>query len=162
MAVDTIVVLREESPSKKKVGILELFKYADWFDKLLIFIGTCFAMGNGSTLPLMTIFFGDVIQAVVTYPSTTSASELDRQVRLGVLQMCLVGSATFICSFVQMYCFVVSGERQSKRIREKYFRSVASQDVAWYDQHATGDLTNRLVSSRAGTTRNLKSRKISF
>ena len=150
MAAETVAVLVEQTPAaSKKVGLLALFKYADSLDKLLIFIGSVFAIGNGSTLPLMTIFFGDIIQAVVTYPSTTSASELDNQVRLGVLKMSLVGTATFLCSFVQMYCFMVSGERQSKRIREKYFQSVASQDVAWYDQHATGDLTNRLVSARA-------------
>ncbi len=104
-------------------------------------------MGNGSTLPLLTVFFGDIIQAIVTYDGTSaSGAAMDSAVRDGVIKMCLVGTATFICSYVQMLCFVLSGERQSRRIREAYFRSVIRQDVAWFDQHTTGDLTNRLTS----------------
>ena len=45
-----------------------------------------------------------------------------------------------------MYCWTVAGERQAKKIRELYFRSVVSQDVGWYDKNATGDLTNRLTA----------------
>ena len=60
--------------------------------------------------------------------------------------MSLVGLATLICATVQMYCWTIAGERQAKKIRELYFRSVVSQDVGWYDKTATGDLTNRLTS----------------
>lgn len=152
MGANTVILskvdpnIEKKDEPTKKIGLFQLFRYADSFDILYIIIGSLFAIGNGSTLPLMTIFFGDIVQAIVTYPSTTNATQLDEAVRLGVLKMCLVGIATFVCSFVQMYCFMVSGERQSRRIREKYFQSVASQDVAWYDKHATGDLTNRLTS----------------
>ena len=61
-AENPVVVLKDTGAKKeegaKRVGLLELFKYADAFDVLLITIGTIFAMGNGSTLPMLTIFFG--------------------------------------------------------------------------------------------------------
>ena len=60
--------------------------------------------------------------------------------------MSLVGLATLICATAQMHCWTIAGERQAKKIRELYFRSVVSQDVGWYDKTATGDLTNRLTS----------------
>lgn len=58
--------------------------------------------------------------------------------------MCIVGTVTFISSYFQMFCFSASGEYQSKRIREAYFKSVISQDIEFFDRTATGDLTNRL------------------
>ncbi|KAJ3339011.1 ATP-binding cassette, sub-B (MDR TAP), member 4, partial [Kappamyces sp. JEL0680] len=135
------------SPPAAKVGILGLFRYADAGDISLMFIGTIFAMANGSALPLMTIFFGDIIQALVTYNGTpASIDAMDAAVRTGVLKMSLIGLATFICSYIQMFCWVIAGERQSKKIREAYFKSVVRQDVAWFDQRTTGELTNRLTS----------------
>jgi ATP-binding cassette subfamily B (MDR/TAP) protein 1 len=128
-----------------KVGLLQLFKYSKGFDFVLIFLGTVAAMVNGATLPVMTIFFGDIIQAVVIYDSRIPFAKeaLDSAVKDGVIKMCIVGAITFLVSYIQMACWMISGESQAKRIRESYFRSVIRQEVAWFDKTSTGDLTNR-------------------
>ena len=133
---------------QKKLGVFDLFRYATAYDYFLMFIGSIAAIGNGTTLPLMTIFFGDIIQAIVVFDRNVpgAAAVLDANVRDGVLKMVLVGTGTFILAYIQMWCWVLAGESQSKKIREAYFQSVIRQDVSWFDKNSTGELTNRLSS----------------
>jgi ATP-binding cassette subfamily B (MDR/TAP) protein 1 len=132
---------------KPKVSMFELYRYATFGDYLLILVGFISAAANGATLPVMTIFFGDIIQALVIYDGSPAARiAVDNSVSDGVIKMCLVGLATVVFSYIQMCAFVLSGERQTKKIREKYFNAILRQDVAWFDKVSTGDLTNRLTA----------------
>ncbi|KAI8898553.1 P-loop containing nucleoside triphosphate hydrolase protein [Globomyces pollinis-pini] len=131
----------------KKVTFFKLFAYARGLDYLYIFIGSIAAAINGATLPLMTVFFGDIIQSFVMYNgSPESQIVLDNGVRDGVIKMCLLGGLTFIVSYLQMACWMLTGENQSYRIKLAYFEAILRQDVGWFDEHNTGDLTNRLSS----------------
>jgi ATP-binding cassette subfamily B protein len=47
------------------------------------------------------------------------------------------------------WLFAVAGERGVKRVRERLFRSLVSQEVAFFDAQRTGDLTSRLSSDTA-------------
>lgn len=48
----------------KTVPFLKLFSFADSTDVLLMIVGTIGAIGNGLGLPLMTIFFGEMINVL--------------------------------------------------------------------------------------------------
>lgn len=45
-----------------------------------------------------------------------------------------------------MALWMYTGEKQSRRIREKFFESIIRQDITWFDKMETGDLVSRLVS----------------
>ena len=47
------------------------------------------------------------------------------------------------------WLFALAGERGVKRVREQLFRSLVSQEVAFFDGQRTGDLTSRLASDTA-------------
>ena len=47
----------------KRVSFTGLFRYADSTDLLLMLVGTLAALGNGVSQPLMTVIFGDLIDA---------------------------------------------------------------------------------------------------
>lgn len=47
----------------KTVPLYKLFSFADPLDRLLMFLGTVGAFGNGVSLPLMTLIFGNMINA---------------------------------------------------------------------------------------------------
>ncbi len=40
---------------------------------------------------------------------------------------------------------MISGQRQARRIRLAYFRSVLSQEIGWFDTQASGSLSTRLA-----------------
>jgi len=45
------------------VPLYKLFSFADPLDRLLMFVGTVGAIGNGISMPLMTLIFGSMINA---------------------------------------------------------------------------------------------------
>ncbi|MGB8931118.1 MAG: ABC transporter transmembrane domain-containing protein [Anaeromyxobacteraceae bacterium] len=60
---------------------------------------------------------------------------------LAVVQGLAVGGRAWL--------FAVAGERGVKRVREALFRSLVSQEIAFFDAQRTGDLTSRLGSDTA-------------
>jgi hypothetical protein len=65
----------EKKDAGKKVSFTGLFRYADGTDMLLMLVGTVAAMANGVTQPLMTVIFGQVINA---FGGATSDDVLSR------------------------------------------------------------------------------------
>lgn len=53
----------EESEVTNSVPLYKLFAFADSTDKLLMIIGSIGAIGNGMSLPLMTVLFGELIDS---------------------------------------------------------------------------------------------------
>lgn len=53
----------EDGDAGKKVSFTGLFRYADGTDLLLMAVGTVAALTNGVSQPLMTVIFGQVINA---------------------------------------------------------------------------------------------------
>jgi len=49
--------------SNKTVPFYKLFSFADYWDCLLMLVGTVSAVANGIVMPLMTILIGDAIDA---------------------------------------------------------------------------------------------------
>lgn len=69
-------VSNEQDTSKRKeestntVPYYKLFSFADSLDYLLIFVGTVGAIGNGMSLPLMTVIFGNLINSFGDFADT--------------------------------------------------------------------------------------------
>lgn len=59
----------------KKVSLVELFQYADAMDMLLMVVGFVAALASGLTQPLMTVIFGQLINA---FGGATTDTILDR------------------------------------------------------------------------------------
>lgn len=52
-----------DDDARKKVSFTGLFRYADGTDVLLMLLGTVGALANGVSQPVMTVIFGQVINA---------------------------------------------------------------------------------------------------
>ncbi|KAJ3095022.1 ATP-binding cassette, sub-B (MDR TAP), member 4, partial [Phlyctochytrium bullatum] len=148
-----------------KLSYFQLFRYADAFDAVLMFIGTVSAMGNGASQPIMTIVFGTLINSLLLYGRCTDADTklgktycvypesnetLNRDVRQSVIYLTIIGAAVAAAAYMQMSFWMYSGERQTKhrfqRVREEYFKAVLRQDIAWFDKTQTGDITTRMTA----------------
>ncbi|KQK09335.1 ABC transporter B family member 4 isoform X2 [Brachypodium distachyon] len=129
----------------KKVSFAGLFRYADGTDLLLMLVGTVAALANGVSQPLMTVIFGDVIDA---FGGATTANVLSR-VNKAVLSFVYLGIGTAVVSFLQVSCWTITGERQATRIRSLYLKSVLRQDISFFDVEMT---TGKIVSRMSGDT----------
>ncbi len=54
----------------------------------------------------------------------------------------VIGFGAFVCAYIQTAFWTISGERQTRRIRDQTFHSlVCDKDISYYDEHSSGELT---------------------
>ncbi|CAG8596178.1 9116_t:CDS:10, partial [Ambispora leptoticha] len=110
----------ENTKRPPPVKLFELFRFANGTDKLLMLIGTLGALVNGTALPIMTIFFGNFINAFTNYALAARDHPND-----------------------------LADERhtlENERVRELYYAALLRQDISWFDTMSTGDVTSRIAA----------------
>ena len=56
-----------------------------------------------------------------------------------------IAVGVLLAGFIQVAFFQVVCERQVKKIRLLYYRSVLRQDISWFDANPSGELSSRLT-----------------
>ncbi|KAK9934149.1 hypothetical protein M0R45_021303 [Rubus argutus] len=138
----------KEDTSKSKEGgtkavpFFKLFSFADSMDYLLMSVGTISAIGNGLCMPLMTIIMGDVINSFGESGNNKQVVDAVSKVALKFVYLALGAAAA---SFLQMSCWMITGERQAARIRCLYLKTILRQDVSFFDKETnTGEIIGRM------------------
>eukprot|EP00258_Populus_trichocarpa_P025344 XP_024441363.1 ABC transporter B family member 11 isoform X2 [Populus trichocarpa] len=132
----------KEDEKTKTVPFPKLFSFADSTDTVLMIIGSIGAVGNGISLPLMSILLGDVINSFGQNQHNENVVHLVSKVSLKFVYLA-VGSG--VGSFLQVACWMVTGERQAARIRGTYLKTILRQDVAFFDKETnTGEVVGRM------------------
>ncbi|CAA0377413.1 unnamed protein product [Arabidopsis thaliana] len=130
----------EEHEKTKTVPFYKLFAFADSFDFLLMILGTLGSIGNGLGFPLMTLLFGDLIDAFGENQTNTTD-----KVSKVALKFVWLGIGTFAAAFLQLSGWMISGERQAARIRSMYLKTILRQDIAFFDIDTnTGEVVGRM------------------
>ncbi|CAM8897209.1 unnamed protein product [Rhodiola kirilowii] len=124
------------------VPFYRLFAFADGLDYFLIVVGTIGAVGNGLCMPLMTVVFGDLINA---FGQNQDTKEILRAVSKVSLNFVYLALGVFAAAFLQVACWMTTGERQAARIRGLYLKTILRQDVAFFDKETnTGEVVGRM------------------
>ncbi|KAL9397183.1 hypothetical protein Peur_011436 [Populus x canadensis] len=132
----------EGDEETKTVPFIKLFSFADSKDIFLMILGTVGAIGNGASLPIMSILFGDLINSFGKNQNNKDVVDLVSKVSLKFVYLG-VGSA--VGSFLQVACWMVTGERQAARIRGTYLKTILRQDVAFFDKETnSGEVVGRM------------------
>ncbi|XWS46385.1 hypothetical protein CRYUN_Cryun14cG0061200 [Craigia yunnanensis] len=135
----------ESSKGDEKTNMVpfyKLFAFADSKDVLLMIIGTISAVGNGVCMPLMTILFGDLVDAFGQNQSNDQVVDVVSEVALNFVYLAMGAAAA---AFLQVTCWMVTGERQAARIRGLYLKTILRQDVAFFDVETnTGEVVGRM------------------
>ncbi|NWR05352.1 MDR1 protein, partial [Paradoxornis webbianus] len=134
------------------------FCYADGVDVLLMIVGLVAAAANGTGMPLLIIFFGEMTNSFVlsgmqpndtSVNSSTCASAPGVDIEADMTKFAYyfvgIGFAVFVLSMIQVWTFLVTATRQTARIRQKFFFAVLHQEMAWFDTTQIGTLNTRLT-----------------
>ncbi|XP_072967585.1 ABC transporter B family member 11-like [Typha angustifolia] len=135
----------EEEVVVPKVALHRLFDYADGFDLLLMLVGSAAALANGISMPLMTVIFG---QAVDAFGGGNPDNVLPRVTKV-VLNFVYLAIGSGVAALLQVSCWMVTGERQATRIRSLYLKAILRQDIAFFDKEMT---TGQVVERMSGDT----------
>ncbi|KAG2693169.1 hypothetical protein I3760_08G084600 [Carya illinoinensis] len=126
------------------VPFQKLFSFADSTDILLMILGTIGAVGNGVCMPLMTVLFGELTNSFGDNQNNHKVVDAVSKVSLKFVYLA-IGSA--VAAFLQVACWMVTGERQAARIRGLYLKTLLRQDVAFFDKETnTGEVIGRMSS----------------
>ncbi|RIA79822.1 ABC transporter type 1, transmembrane domain-containing protein [Glomus cerebriforme] len=164
MIVEASFSVSEHNDIEK--GIILDYQYTSWelFKKIgkinrpewyLIFIGLIASFTCGIVYPLFAYIFGKVINAFAE-----PVDDLRKDARFWSLMFLVVAIIIMISSFVQGFCFGVSGENLILRIRSLSFAAMLRQDISFFDKEINnvGALTSSLsmnateISGLAGIT----------
>ncbi|KAH6763335.1 P-glycoprotein 9 [Perilla frutescens var. hirtella] len=119
----------------------KLYYFADKVDIALMVVGTISAIGNGLSQPVMTLFFGQLVNSF----GGAAQSNIVHVVSKVSLKFVYLGIAAGVASFLQVVCWMVSGERQAARIRGLYLKTIMRQDIEFFDtQSTTGEVIGRM------------------
>nr|KYP71725.1 ABC transporter B family member 5 [Cajanus cajan] len=105
-------------------------------------VGTIGAIGNGLGMPLMTLLFGELIDS---FGNNQFSPNVVKQVSKVCLKFVYLGIGTGVAAFLQVTCWMVTGERQAARIRGLYLKTILRQDIAFFDKETnTGEVIGRM------------------
>ncbi|KAL0036182.1 hypothetical protein WJX79_007336 [Trebouxia sp. C0005] len=129
-------------PTAATILYYKLFGYADKTDVVLMTLGLVGAAVNGATLPMFSVIFGAVINALGGSPTI---AELVHQVDKVCLYFIYLGIVAFVASYGELGLWMRTGVRQANKIRHAYLAAVLQQEVAFFDVEASsGKLLNSL------------------
>ncbi|KAL0890136.1 hypothetical protein Bca101_014119 [Brassica carinata] len=137
--------MKKNGGENQKVSFFKLFSFADKTDVALMAIGTISAVANGVTQPLMTLIFGQLINAF----GTTDPDHMVKEVWKVAVQFIYLAVYSCVVAFLQVSCWMVTGERQSATIRGLYLKTILRQDIGFFDTETT---TGEVIGRMSGDT----------
>ncbi|CCM03554.1 uncharacterized protein FIBRA_05690 [Fibroporia radiculosa] len=153
----------EEQPEKPAAEIVKPVSFFSLFrsEIAMDIVGLFAAVAAGAAQPLMSLIFGNLTEAFVTFgttaaeadanPTSTSQGELNaaaanfrNTAAHDASYLVYIGLGMFVCTYVYMTSWVYTGEVNAKRIRERYLQAVLRQDVAYFDNVGAGEVATRI------------------
>ncbi|KAG7669217.1 hypothetical protein Ndes2526B_g05515 [Nannochloris sp. 'desiccata'] len=144
----------------KPAPFWSLYKFADKWDYLFTLIGLIGAMGNGVSMPVFSIIFGNVLNAIGL--NIFDPDALKNEVASEVPNFMYLGVASAVAAFLQTFFLVYSSVRQANRMRGAYLASVLSQDVGFFDTKGTSGLLLQGLNEDCSTVQSAIGEKISM
>ncbi|KAJ0824452.1 putative ABC-type xenobiotic transporter [Helianthus annuus] len=137
--------VKDDSDKPKKVPMLKLFTFADSYDYFLMFLGSLGACVHGASVPVFFIFFGKLINIIgLAYLFPKEASHKVAKYSLDFVYLSVV---ILFSSWIEVACWMHTGERQAAKMRMAYLKSMLSQDISLFDTEAsTGEVISAITS----------------
>ncbi|KAI7878594.1 p-glycoprotein [Lichtheimia hyalospora FSU 10163] len=135
---------KKKKEKKKAVSIFKLFRFSTPMDRLMIIIAMIGSAYTGAILPVSILIFGRLIRSVGQ--SVVDSSDLLDQTHPTILIMVYLGTSVLVAAYFASCFWIITGERQTRKIRMLYLHNVLRQDMGWFDKAEQGSLTTRLAA----------------
>ncbi|UJR11965.1 hypothetical protein I4U23_016143 [Adineta vaga] len=179
-----------KAPSRRSQRVHELFRFADKFDIILLFIGFLAALVIAVIFPLMLQVYQKIANIMIDYTKIHSIrtqnggnfsnSSLFQQGSSGCIHILnmnvrlhaeivavlkwylLLGFLNIFFYWLCFSCWLTSAERQIRRIRFLLFRHILHQNIGWFDQQSTGSFSNQLIEDLDKMKEGMSDKMIEF
>ncbi|CAM6084683.1 unnamed protein product [Calypogeia fissa] len=129
--------------TKTQVPFYKLFMFADWWDHILIVVGTIGACAHGVAVPIFFLFFGDLIDSFGA--NYNNPDKMGKEVSKYALYLFYLGLVVLGACWLEVASWIQTGERQSARMRIALLKAVLSQEISFFDpDDSTSAIIGRL------------------
>ncbi|XP_052204219.1 ABC transporter B family member 6-like [Diospyros lotus] len=136
----------EIEPPPAAVPFSRLFACADRFDWVLMVVGSLAAAAHGSALVVYLHYFAKIINLLRHEPPVDEHLVNDGFTEL-TLTIVYIAVGVFAFGWIEVSCWILTGERQTAVIRSKYVQVLLNQDMSFFDTYGNnGDIVSQVLS----------------
>ncbi|KAF2238713.1 ABC transporter-like protein [Viridothelium virens] len=141
------IIKRQVDIPNIKVTIGMLYRYATFYDLVIMAISALCAIGGGAALPLMTVVFGGLAGTFQTFLyDGGSADQFDSSLSHRTLYFIYIAVGEFVTIYVATVGFIYTGEHIAAKIREHYLNAILRQNIGFFDKLGAGEITTRITA----------------
>ncbi|KAI1394220.1 P-loop containing nucleoside triphosphate hydrolase protein [Hypoxylon trugodes] len=129
---------------------VRIFKYAKFWDIVLMLAAAVAAAGSGITLPLMNIVFGKLVGDFNGYflpQPTQSEADFRTSLNRNALYIFLLFVGRFTLTYINKFAYRLIGIRMSAAIRLDYLRHLFSQTIHVLDSMPPGSAAGTITTT---------------
>ncbi|KAG0501236.1 hypothetical protein HPP92_001308 [Vanilla planifolia] len=144
-AIDDV---EEMEPPPAAVPFSRLFACADGLDWFLMALGALAAAAHGMALVVYLHYFGKSINLLSSHNlQNKGADEIFNQFKQHSLYIIYIASGVFAAAWIEVSCWIFTGERQTAVIRSNYVQVLLNQDMSFFDTYGNnGDIVSQVLS----------------
>ncbi|XP_008233570.2 PREDICTED: LOW QUALITY PROTEIN: ABC transporter B family member 20 [Prunus mume] len=145
----------EIEPPPAAVPFSRLFTCADRLDWVLMTVGSLAAAAHGTALVVYLHYFAKIIQILWMdknqpggQPPQPGISEVQFQKFMDLaLSIIYIATGVFAAGWIEVSCWILTGERQTAVIRSNYVQVLLNQDMSFFDTYGNnGDIVSQVLS----------------
>ncbi|XP_021837052.1 ABC transporter B family member 20 [Spinacia oleracea] len=135
----------EIEPPPAAVPFSRLFACADRLDWFLMAVGSFAAAAHGTALVVYLHYFAQIIQ-LLSLRDVTEEELHSRFIELA-LRIVYIAAGVFAAGWIEVTCWILTGERQTAVIRSNYVQVLLNQDMSFFDTYGNnGDIVSQVLS----------------
>ncbi|KAI3470698.1 hypothetical protein Pfo_027361 [Paulownia fortunei] len=137
----------EMEPPPAAVPFSRLFACADRLDWALMSVGSLAAAAHGTALVVYLHYFAKIVQLLRFHGSDISDDELFHKFTELALTIVFIAVGVFVAAWIEVSCWILTGERQTAVIRSRYVEVLLNQDMSFFDTYGNnGDIVSQVLS----------------
>ncbi|KAK1670313.1 hypothetical protein QYE76_058472 [Lolium multiflorum] len=130
-------------PPPAAVPFKRLFACADRLDWALMAAGAVAAAAHGVALVVYLHLFGKAINTL----HGRHSHQLFDNIKQHALYFLYIAIGVFFAGWIEVSCWILTGERQTAVIRSKYVQVLLNQDMSFFDTYGNnGDIVSQVLS----------------
>jgi ATP-binding cassette subfamily B (MDR/TAP) protein 1 len=118
-----------------------VWTFADSSDRFYWITGVIASALCGTGLPSFVFLFGDITD---TFEGGMDPAEILKAITRVSMILSIIGGVILLGSYLFYLFMTIASERIGAKTRVAYLRSILSQDIAWFDQINTSELSQRI------------------
>jgi len=124
------------------IPFTQLFRFASTSDRIMMVIGLIGAAAGGAAMPVFSLLLGNVTTSFA--PGHSGKEVFDAAVQI-CWEFIVVGAGTWVVFYLGYAFWNIVGDKQGIEIRKRYFRSLLSQEIAFYDSVNPNELATKIA-----------------